>query len=209
MESERSVVSAVALSSFLVMFVMLTGCWRSPTEFRERVSGAESETGAVLRIAGIRPGDVVPRLTVRDVSGMESTVDFTGDAPSVLYVFSSTCVWCERNYDNIVALAASSSRFRFVGITEDDRGVLDDHLRERPLPFEILVVKDFSNVEGLDLSLTPQMALVGVDGIVEHAWAGALFGRALGYAEHVFGVRLPGVTASVALQPEDGVGTVR
>ena len=52
---------------------------------------------------------------------------------------------------------------------------------------------DFSTVEGLDFSITPQTIVVGSDGMVDHVFPGAFAGSMLTYAEYVFGVSLPGL----------------
>lgn len=135
----------------------------------------------------------MPRITGRSViAGEDVPVDFVGDVPCVVYVLSPVCVWCDRNHDNIVALAeGASNRFRFVGISEHSE-LLEDYLSRLPLPFDVLAL-DFSEFEDLDLLATPQTVLVGTDGIVVYTWLGVMYGRELAYAERVFNVRLPGL----------------
>ena len=148
---------------------------------------------------GIRPGSTVPDLAAHKVDGNEVVVEFTNPTPTVLYVISPGCDWCERNHRNIVALwNAVSSQYRFIGISdsEHDRDSLESYLQNYPLPFDVLVLD--SSRAGLDLSITPQTVVVESGGIVMHSWPGALFGRALSYAEYVFGVRLPGLEDSVS-----------
>ena len=154
--------------------------------------GDAASDGAAVSLGGIRPGDVMPRLSGRTaLTGKDVVISFAGDIPSVLYVLSPVCIWCDRNYENIVALAeGASGRFRFVGISEHAE-LLPDYLRRHPLPFDVLAL-DFHDVD-LDLLATPQTVSVGRDGVVVNAWLGVMYGRALAYAEHFFGVRLPGL----------------
>ena len=142
---------------------------------------------------GISPGSVVPGFIARDVNGVEVTVDFTGELPTLLYVLSPVCSYCDSNYDNIVALATMlSSQFRFMGLANSEYSakLIASYLQEYPLPFDVLLLDSSA---GLDLSVTPQTAVIGSDGRVQHAWHGALFGRKLSYAEYVFDVQLPGL----------------
>lgn len=147
---------------------------------------------------GIRLGSWVPGFFARDIHGVDVAVDLTGGLPTVLYVLSPACSWCDRNYDNIVALATMlSDRFRFLGLTDSERydaALVESYLQEYPLPFDTLLVE--SSRFDLDLSVTPQTVVVRPDGEVQHVWIGALFGRRLSYAEYVFNVRLPGLSAS-------------
>lgn len=169
------------------------------------VSG-QDEIGA-LASAGVRPGDVMPKLTARTIDGKDIVIDFAGDMPSVLYALSPTCRWCERNHDNIIALAtAASSRYRFVGISDDNNGLLEQYLHDYPLPFDVFVA-NFSGIKGLDG--TPQTVVIGPDGVVTHAFAGVLMGHMLSYAEYVFDARLPGVTAPPNPLSAGPAGTVQ
>ena len=148
-------------------------------------------------IPGIRPGSTVPNLLARSITGASVAVDFD-DVPTVLYVLSPICEWCERNHANIVKLATEvSDRFRFIGIFDSTYSIdlVRGHLQDYPLPFDVLMVN--SSDLGLDLSVTPQTVVVVSDGLVQHAWNGALFGRSLSYAEYVFDVRLPGLIERV------------
>lgn len=159
--------------------------------------GWKLTAGPSLRIAGIRPGAVVPRFTARTAEeDVVVTVDLSDQPATVLYVLSPKCAWCARDYDNIVALAAAASgRFRFIGISVTADG-LKEHLQERPLPFDVVFLDSPGTIDGLDLSVTPQTALVGPDNMVERVWIGAFDGKKQEEIENEFNVRLPGVTAA-------------
>jgi len=59
-----------------------------------------------------RPGTVVPHITVSDLSGRGERLSFNGGGkPTVLYVLSPTCKWCERNVQNIRTLAGGEGLF--------------------------------------------------------------------------------------------------
>lgn len=178
--------SALPTSATVVALVAAVWFWRTDT-VRTPV------------YPGIRPGSTVPDLAAHEVDGNRVVVEFTNPMPTVLYVISPDCDWCKRNHGNIVALwNAVSGQYRFIGISdsEHDRESLESYLQEYPLPFDVLVLD--SSRAGLDLSITPQTVVVDFGGIVMHSWPGALFGRALSYAEYVFNVRLPGLEDPVS-----------
>lgn len=152
--------------------------------------------------AGIRPGSVVRDFVARDVNDIDVEVRFAGGLPTLLYVFSPVCAWCDSNHENIVALATMlSTQFRIIGLADSAYGpdLMAGYLRTYPLPFDVLFLDPVT--AGLDFSLTPQTVVVRADdGMVRHAWGGALFGRRLSHAEYVFGVRLPGLSAVPAME---------
>ena len=123
--------------------------------------------------AGIRPRSVVRDFVAHDVNDVNVKVDFNGGLPTLLYVFSPICVWCDSNYENIVALATMlSTQFRFIGLADSAYGaeLMAGYLRAYPLPFDVLFLDPVT--AGLDFSLTPQTVVVRADGVVQHAWGG-------------------------------------
>src|SRR5690242_4370248 len=58
----------------------------------------------------------VPPLVVKNLSGQLETIKYSDSAqPTVLYVFSPNCKWCERNNPNVTAVAnAKTGSFRFI-----------------------------------------------------------------------------------------------
>ena len=70
-------------------------------------------------LGGPGVGQPVGALTGVDVSGRPRTIAFPADLPTVVYFFSPTCGWCERNWANVAAIARrSDGRFRFVAVTQ-------------------------------------------------------------------------------------------
>ncbi len=139
------------------------------------VAGPDVQVGATLD----------PLVGVSE-DGRPMTVSYDGDArPVVLYVFSPTCVWCERNVENIGTLAKSaSSGFRFVGVslsapTETPQGTVD---------FPVI----FSDGR-VPFRSTPQTVVVGPNGRVLRSWTGAYSGSSKSEIEDYFAVRLPGL----------------
>src|SRR5262245_27091858 len=79
-------------------------------------------------------GATVPTINAKDPDGNDVTLSYTpGQLPTLLYVFSPQCKWCERNLGNLKALAkATNGSYRFATLT-----LSEDHLRE------YMVDKDF------------------------------------------------------------------
>ena len=68
---------------------------------------------------------------------------FDGVLPTVLYYFSPTCGWCERNWDNVRALsAAAPGRYRFIGLSSTPK--IEQFMRDRQLDFEVYTEAAFS-----------------------------------------------------------------
>jgi len=93
-----------------------------------RVRGQQlRNAAAVAGRQSLKIGETAPPLLARDAAGIPLTVDFTGSrTPTVLYILSPTCGWCQVNKANVNLLASNiGAKYRFVGISirEDDCGV--------------------------------------------------------------------------------------
>jgi hypothetical protein len=165
------------------------------TMFVQRVRSLESALRP--QAGGIQKGDLFPAFPVETLAGEKQVVDLkTGE--TVVYVMSPSCIWCLKNYDNIVALAkATRGEHRFIGLSlGSDGGIapLQARLATQPLPFEVFHLPPESDtlVEAAGLIATPQLAVV-VDGRVSRVWYGALMNDSLREVEDFFGVSLPGL----------------
>jgi hypothetical protein len=153
-------------------------------------------------IGGIRIGEVLDDLPVQDLSGKKARLHF-GDAKGMLvYVLSPSCIWCKRNYRNIVALSKTvAAQYRVVGISAN--GTLDQlnsHLASFPLPFEV-VRADTESTGVSILSGTPTTLIVAADGRITKAWVGAYADSNAPDIEAFFRIRLPGLEASALASP--------
>lgn len=122
--------------------------------------------------------------------------------PTILYVFSPRCSFCERDYENLKAIANSTrGRFEIVGIVmhnerapADYTKAISDYLARKPFPGRVLLL----DPDGLEPGMrqrflfTPQ-TLVIEGGVVRKAWGTALTDRAKRDAEAFFGFQLPGL----------------
>jgi hypothetical protein len=145
-------------------------------------------------VSGIgKPATPVDGFTLGDRS---VTVRFDERRPTVIYYFSPTCGWCERNWANIKALsAAADGRYRLIAVTAD-RGV-SDYARRHDLELEV--------IEGISENVraayafygTPHTVVVDAEGVVTHEWRGAFNPRIERQIEELFGIKLPGLAPPV------------
>jgi len=122
------------------------------------------------------------------------------DVPTVLYYFSPTCVWCDRNWDNIRALdRGAKGRYRVLLVTRA-RGVRQ-YMTDRGLDMDIVEGISESTIEAYKFNGTPQTLVASIEGVVTHDWHGAFTPRIERQIEELFGVSLPGLVAPVTPAP--------
>lgn len=140
-------------------------------------------------------GERIAQLTVKRLDGTEQAISFSDtDRPTVLYVFSLTCVWSRRNADRVQALAkATSSTHRFIGLSLRD--VVDAPLdaEQQKLGFSVFKGVSSETVKSMGLGSTPQTIVVSPQGIVLKNWVGFYDGELKNQVESYFRVPLPEV----------------
>lgn len=141
-------------------------------------------------------GMFVPSLVVHNLSGDQQTLELVGKRPTVLYVFSPSCIWCEKNLENIRYIASQKhDGFVFIGLSNTPDG-LSHYLVKKPLSFPIYVGAQPTNWNSIDYEGTPQTLVIGKAGVVEHNWPGAYVGQTQAEIESFFGLSLPGAPLS-------------
>lgn len=182
----RSSVVSVLTAALLMLSVGVNvlQARRIKTMVDARASAVSSVGQQVVPLEGFSPeGIPVRRSVARDV-------------PTVLYYFSPTCVWCERNWDNIRALdRGAQGRYRVLLVTRA-RGVRQ-YLAERRLNLEVVEGVSEATVEAYKLNGTPQTIVASIEGLVTHDWRGAFTPRIERKIEGLFGIALPGVVVPV------------
>lgn len=138
------------------------------------------------------PGMVAAPIHATSLDGYPVTIAY-GPVPTLLYYFSPTCKWCERNWANIKALAqAAGGRYRVVGLSASPdvaRFVTDQNLA-----FEVYTSVAPADASAYAFHGTPHTVLVSSDGLVTRAWAGAYTSAIQSEIERALGVHLPGLT---------------
>jgi peroxiredoxin len=147
----------------------------------------------------LQMGSPVPAFLSFTSGGTVHRKTFDANVPTILYYFSPSCSWCERNWANVQALAAASQgRYRWVGVSTVP--VDRTFLQSRGLDFEVVsgVADDVLNA--FRFSVTPQTLVVSPDNRVVRSWTGAYRGQLADHVQSFFGVKLPGV-ATPATSP--------
>jgi peroxiredoxin len=145
----------------------------------------------------LQAGAGVPAFSATELGqGRTDTVRYDGvDRPTVLYVFSPSCVWCERNLPNVKALVQQRGKaYRFVGLSLSAEG-LAEHARAQGLPFPIYSNLSAETIRQYGLGVTPQTIVVSPEGRVLQTWRGAYGGPTLKAVERYFEATLPGLEA--------------
>jgi peroxiredoxin len=168
----------------LVASVMLNVLLARKVQFLLHLDGSS----ALLKV-----GTSVPAITAKRVNGTIETIGyFSSDRPTVLYVFTPSCSWCERNLENIKALIEfKGAEYRFVGLSLSGKDISSYLVAKRlvlatytDLPRDIL--------ETYKLHGTPQTIVISPQGRVIQNWAGAYVGDLKSDVEVFFHVSLPG-----------------
>lgn len=170
----------------------------------------ESDLAIIEKAEGILPDTVVPPLEVLDMSGQPIIISYAEiKSPTVLYVFSASCGWCDRNLENIKFLARSLGKdYRFVGVSLSPNQ-LNEYLAKANLPFPVFHSPSLSMSTTYRMGRTPQTIVVSPESRVMKSWSGAygnLYGKATQTEiETFFRVTLPGLTPElVTASPNTG-----
>ena len=154
-----------------------------------RIRALASQTGPRSLLVGKR----ALTLQASSLDGRRVELAFDRGLPTVLYYFSSTCGWCERNWANVAVLSdGAADRYRVVALSAE-KG-LKPFAEKKGLRVEVLEQVSEEAVMSLGLSGTPMTIVVGADGVITHEWRGAYAERLGRQIEDLFGVSLPGLT---------------
>ena len=137
-------------------------------------------------------GKSVRPIAALDRAGKTAVVRFDRNVPTVLYFFSPTCGWCERNWENVRFLANhADGRYRLVGLAAETS--IGEFVDRQRLAFEVYGGVTPETREALGLSGTPKTIVVSAQGLVTHEWVGAFSGGVAVAIEDVFDINLPGL----------------
>lgn len=141
---------------------------------------------------GVAIGSAIESFEGESPEGHRVMVDFR--QPTILYYFSPSCSWCERNWSNVRDFVTQTrGRYRFVGIST--AAVPEDFLRARQLQIEVAAKLSPETARRYKLNGTPQTIIVSSSGHVLQTWTGAYQGSQAREIEMYFGLSLPGLTS--------------
>ena len=143
----------------------------------------------------LSPGMKVEPFTAIGANGEPVTISYgDSDKPTVFYVLSPSCIWCERNQANIDRLAeAKGNEFRFIGLSLYEPG-LKEYLEKHRLKFPTYTRLTSETINSLGLGGTPQTIVISPEGRVLKNWSGAYMKQLQPELEKYFQVSLPGLT---------------
>jgi hypothetical protein len=120
----------------------------------------------------LEAGSKLPSLAVRDLAGISTEIR-AGGLPLIVYFFDESCVWSERNVEDIKVLERKTrGRYRLVGISlsnNDLRQYMDRH----GLVFPVYIRPAALAFEPFRIQGTPQTVLISAEGRIIANWTGA------------------------------------
>jgi hypothetical protein len=137
-------------------------------------------------------GRLVPDLSGHSVTGDPRRLAFRGGLPTVVYFFSPSCPWCERNWPNVEALNKGAGKhYRLIAVSSATN--LKKYLEQRQLTIDVIEGLSDDDVASFGFSGTPHTVVVSADGQVTTEWRGAFSARIERQLEAQFQVVLPGI----------------
>lgn len=139
----------------------------------------------------LHAGDMLPPLQVLDAEGRPATLTAADDTrPTVLYLYSHSCGWCQRNQPAVAALARQAGeRFRLVGLC---MGPPESCARgEGDPPFPLYAGLKPKQIVDLGLGSVPQTIVVSPGGRIAQIFRGAWVQSQRDDVQSYFKVELP------------------
>lgn len=160
-----------------------------------KLKGKTASPPAPPETKKLSAGMSIPVLSVTNTAGAPDAISYSNAKPTVLYVFSPSCDWCQRNNANVNAIATlKDDSYRFVGLSLSDYQLLK-YVETEHIAFPVYSGLAGELIERLGFSETPQLLVISSDGIVLKSWTGAFVKDVAQDVEGYFNIRLPGVTA--------------
>jgi peroxiredoxin len=153
-----------------------------------------------VRMAGPPIGARLSSFEARDLDGQSQIVDpRASQLNTVFYVFSPSCIWCERNLANLQALAsAAGTRYRLIGVSLDPN--VASYIRQNSISFPVLVRPTAQTVQAYGLGATPQTIVLSPSGTVVKLWQGAYAATIASDVSDFFSIELPGLIQNPTTQ---------
>lgn len=139
----------------------------------------------------LRVGSSVPAIQGKTLGGQLATIGYSGQLPTVLYVFQPSCIWCLRNQENITAMTERlAGKYRLIGLSLATDG-LDEYVKKHNIRFPVYTDLTPDAIEAYRLGGTPETLVISPDGKVIKNWQGAYFGTTASLVEKFFSITLP------------------
>jgi peroxiredoxin len=141
-------------------------------------------------------GTQAPSFEGQTLDGAATKIDYARNQQgTLLYVFSPTCVWCERNLANITAIVKARPDVHVVGVA---LGPPLDAKDAAKLPFAAILRPVMETAREYKLGGTPTTILISPSGKVLKVWPGAYTGPVAADVSKALAVTLPGLVTPSA-----------
>jgi hypothetical protein len=141
----------------------------------------------------ITVGEIAPLLKAHDENGIEVQYDFTArELPTVVYIQSAKCHWCEQNFTYLQQMAVQSTdKYHLVTLSLERAadGVTNLTTSNSKNLFDPSIESKIT----FDLSATPTTMLFSSEGKLEKIWKGAYHAERQKDIEKSLGVHLSGL----------------
>jgi hypothetical protein len=156
---------------------------------------ANNSTAKFPARAPLGVGVSAPDITAKNLAGIDEKISLKeGDKPTIIYVFSPSCIWCDRNQENLKTILASKrSTHRIIGLSLVSEGV-KEYVAKHNFDFPVYITPTPDTVRAYNLGSTPQTIVISGSGKVEQNWEGAFVGDTKSTVEKYFGISLPGIS---------------
>ena len=133
----------------------------------------------------------LPDLLAKDLAGHSARIDYRSTATTVLYVFSPSCPWCERNSANLASLATQLPRdYRLIGLSLSSEE-FDGFVKPHAISFPVYRDLNPDMIAAYRFGPTPEAIVIGPSGTVIASWQGAFVGPTKSLIEKYFSAHLP------------------
>jgi len=171
-----------------------------------RLSNLQSTVSALTARPGLEIGTRLPALNLKNASGEPVRVKYgESGVPTILYVISPTCGWCQKNTASVTQLAHSvSSRAKVVAISiapppDKDNGS-PGVATWKDLPFPVYTGLSDAQARELRVRSTPTTIVVAPEGKVLAVWEGAYTGKTKDAVQSYFALTLPELPQALPVQ---------
>ncbi len=146
-------------------------------------------------LPSIALGARAPALYAETLAREKTIVNWTESSkPWILYIFSPSCVWCGRNFDNFDAIVQlKQSDFRIIALSTTSEHI-KEYVEKHPPAYPIYMNADASKSSIYLQTGTPTTYLISPEGVVLAMWRGAYVGDTKKAIEAKLNIKLPGVS---------------
>lgn len=144
----------------------------------------------------LQVGQEVPNIAGKTIDDKPIEVNFAAaHKPTILYVFTPTCGWCQRNFENMTTLRHGvEDRYVFVGISLTDKDVAE-YVKAHSIDYPVVTGLSEVTRTAYKLGGTPSTIVISPENKVLKAWTGAYNAPLQTEISNYFNVKLPGLLA--------------